>query len=240
MSIAKWEKDESVAIITMTNQENRHNLEFGGAMMKILEEVEDDKSVTAVILASDDPKSWCQGVDVTWVGAQFAEKEFDNVKNFMYVMNDVFKKILLFPVPVIAAISGHTFGNGAILACACDFRMMKSDRGYFCFPEVDVGIPFLPSMIKTIQKSIPYYKFNEMTLTGKRCVADELFKHNVLEKVCENAEELFKEALAFAKTFNKKRGIFSEHKKRFHKHIIETMEKEDKEFIESLTLFVTD
>jgi enoyl-CoA hydratase/carnithine racemase len=224
----------------MTNQENRHNLEFGRAMLKVLKEIKDDKSVTAVILASDDPKSWCQGVDVNWIMAQFAEKNFDDIKAFMYVMNDVFKEILLFPVPVIAAISGHTFGNGAILACACDFRMMKSDRGYFCLPEVDLGIPFLPSMIKTVQKSVPYYKFNEMTLTGKRYGAKDLFKHNVLEMACENAQELFKEALLFAQTFNKKRGIFSEHKKRFHKHIVEAMEKEDKEFIESLALFISD
>jgi len=240
MSIAKWEKDGSVAILKMTDQENRHNLEFGKAMMKVLREIKDDKSVTAVILASDDPKSWSQGVDVNWVMAQFGEKNFDDIKNFMYVMNDVFKELLLFPVPVIAAISGHTFGNGSILACACDFRMMKADRGYFCFPEVDLGIPFLPSMIKTVQKCFPYHMFNEMTLTGKRYVARELFEHNVIEKACENAEELFKEALAFARTFNKKRGIFAEHKKRFHKHIIEAMEKEDKEFIESLALFISD
>ncbi len=240
MSIAEWEKDGNVAILKMTNQENRHNLEYGKAMMKVLNEIKADSAVTAVVLTSNDPKSWCQGVDVNWVSAQFAEENFDNVKAFMYIINDVFKEIFLFPVPVIAAINGHAFGNGAILACACDFRMMKSDRGYFCFPEVDLGIPFLPSMIKLIQKSIPHYKFNEMKLTGNRYGAEELFKHNAIDKACENADVLLEEALAFARTFNKKRGIFSEHKKRLHKHIVEAMETEDKEFIESLALFISD
>ncbi len=238
MSVIEWEKDETVAILKMVNQENRQNLQFGKDMMKVLNEIEADKAVTAVVLTSNDPKSWSQGVDVSWVTEQFAKENFEDIKRFMYTMNDVFQKIFLFPVPVIAAINGHTFGNGAILACACDFRMMKSDRGYFCFPEVDLGIPFLPSMIEVIKKSIPYYKLNEMKLTGNRYGAEELFEHHAIDKACENAEVLFREAVSFAKTFNKKRGIFSEHKKRLHKHIVEKMEKEDKEFIESLSLFI--
>jgi hypothetical protein len=49
-----------------------------------------------------------------------------------------------------------------------------------------------------------------------------------------------KESLAFAKTFNKKRGIFKEHKTRMHKQIIQIIDTEDKEFIEPLFLMVQD
>jgi len=238
MPVAEWEKDETVAILKMVNGENRQNLQFGMDMLNALNEIEADEKVTAVVLISSDPKSWSQGVDVNWVMEQFGKKNFDDVKKFMYTLNDVFKKIFLFPAPVIAAINGHTFGNGAILACACDFKMMKSDRGYFCFPEVDLGIPFLPSMIEIIKKGIPYYKLNEMKLTGKRYGADELYEHHAIDKACENAEVLFREAVGFAKTFNKKRGIFAEHKKRLYTHILEKMEKEDVAYIESLNLFI--
>ncbi|MGE4519177.1 MAG: hypothetical protein AB7E04_06695 [Desulfobacteraceae bacterium] len=60
----------------------------------------------------------------------------------------------------------------------------------------------------------------------------------MLAKACENPEELLKEAVAFAKTFNKKRGIFGEHKKRLHKEIINIMDSEDPPIIESLALFI--
>ncbi len=144
------------------------------------------------------------------------------------------------PVPVIAAINGHAFGNGAILACACDFRFMKKDRGYFCFPEVDLGIPFLPGMIAFVKKAIPEYKFNEMKLTGRRVAAQELETHHIIEKASDDIDALLLDAEEFAKTFQKKRGIFGEHKRRMHQHIVEAMEEKDPKYIDGLELFVAD
>lgn len=238
MSIIKWEKDETVAVIKLNNGENRQNLEFAQTMSRILDEISNDITVTAAVITSTDTKCWSLGVDIEWLGRQFAEQNLDNIKKFMYGMNDVFKKLLLLPVPVIASINGHAFGNGAILSCACDFRFMKSDRGYFCFPEVDLGIPFLPGMIAFVRKSIPEYKFNEMKLTGKKAGAPELEACHVIQKACANADELFAEAITFAKTFCKKRGIFAEHKKRMYKHIITIIDSEDPEYIEPLFLMV--
>jgi enoyl-CoA hydratase/carnithine racemase len=238
MSAVEWKKDETTAIVTMTNGENRHNLDFANDMLKTLDEVLEDKEISSVVLTSAHEKAWSLGVDIEWLSGRLGDQDYQTMKDFMYQMNEVFKKLLLLPVPVIAAVNGHAFGNGAILSCACDFRMMRKDRGYFCFPEVDLGIPFLPGMIEFVKKSLPYYKFNELKLTGKRAGAQELEEHHCIEKACENREELLKDAVAFAKTLNKKRGIFGEHKKRLHRDIIKTMEKEDPPIIEALALFV--
>lgn len=240
MSVVLWEKDETVAVIKMNNGANTQNLAFSEGMLKALNEIEEDKSVTAVVLTSTDPKSFSQGVDIAWMMERMGENDTESQKKFMYNMNDVFKKLLLFPVPVIAAINGHAFGNGAILSCACDFRLMRADRGYFCFPEVDLGIPFLPGMIAFCKKAMPYYKYNELKLTGKRAGAKELEEDHVIYKACESLEELITESMAFAKTFQKKRGIFSAHKERLHKHIVKIMETEDIPFIDSLALFIND
>jgi len=240
MSIIEWEKDETVAVIKLNNKENRQNLHFAQKMSSILDEIVNDQDMNSAVITSTDVKCWSLGVDIEWLGTQFADQNLDNIKKFMYTMNDVFKKLLLLPIPVIASINGHAFGNGAILSCACDFRFMKSDRGYFCFPEVDLGIPFLPGMIAFVRKAMPEYKFNEMKLTGKKAGAAELKACHVVEKACVNAEELFSESMAFAKTFQKKKGIFSEHKKRMHKQIINVIDSEDPEFIEPLFLMVQD
>ncbi len=238
MAVIDWEKDESVAIISMCNGANKQNLDFVAAMNKCFDEILEDKEIFSIVLTSSDEKNFCQGIDVEWLGQKMNDKDFDSIKSFMYGMNDIFKRILLAPVPVIAAINGHAFGNGAMLACTCDYRFMKKDKGFFCFPEVDISIPFLPGMIAFVRKAIPEFKFNEMILTGKRAGAQELEDSHAIVKASDNKEALMADTLAFARTFTKKRGIFGELKKRMHKDIIRIIDTEDKKFIDSLQLFV--
>ncbi len=227
MAIMKWEKDETVAILTMTNGANKQNLDFANTMNAMLDEIIADKTVTALIITSNDEKNFSQGIDVEWILDKAQKKEYQPVIDFIRGMDIVFKKLVAYPVPVIAAINGHAFGNGSIMSCACDFRFMRSDKGFFCFPEVNLGIPFRAGMNAFIKKAVPMYKLVEMQLTGNRYTAKEMEAHHVVLKACEDQADLMAQALAFAKTFKKKRGIFGELKKRLHKEIIEILEAPD-------------
>lgn len=240
MKLVQWENRDGVAVLEMCHDTNQQNLEFAKAMNNALDEIIEDKTVNALILTSTNEKIFSTGVDVGWVMTKFGDGDFQPIKDFLFSMNDVFKKIVLYPVPVIAAINGHAFGNGAIISCACDFRFMRSDRGYFCFPEVDLGILFAPSMLAFVKRFFPYSKFNEMYLSGRRVGAPELEECGVIEKACANPEELMNDAMAFAKTFTKKRGMFTRHKERNSKQIIDIMDNEDPAILEALDMFVQD
>jgi enoyl-CoA hydratase/carnithine racemase len=240
MAILEWKKEDTVAVITMTNGENRHNPEFIAAFLGALDEIEKDSSICSVVILSGDAKSWSQGIDLNWIMGKMQQKDVPAIREFMYGINSVFKRLLLYPVPVIACLNGHAAANGAILACACDFRLMRADKGFFFFPEIDIGIPFLPGMIAFLKKAIPYGKFNEMTLTGRRCTATEMADSGVLVKACESQESLIADTMAFAKSLQKKRGVFGEMKRRLHAGIVEVIEKEDPKYIEPLKLFWKD
>ena len=238
MSLIEWKKVETVGIITMANGENRHNPEFVRDLLGAFDAIEGDPEISSVIITSSDPKNWSQGIDIQWISGAMARNDLQEIRDFMYGLNRIFTRILLYPMPVIAAINGHAFGDGSIMACACDFRFMKADRGYFCFPEIDISIPFLPGMLAIVRKAAPGHKLEELVFSGKRAVAAELEADHIIVKACENEEVLMREAMAFAKTFNKKRTIFGEMKKRMHRSIIEIMEKEDPIFIEPLELML--
>lgn len=227
-----------VAILTMQSGENRHNPLFAKEMLSALETIKSNESCKAMVITSNDDKCFSLGIDTDWLMPAMKAGRTEEIKQFMYDMDEVFKTLLLFPLPVIAAINGHAFGNGAILACACDFRFMRSDKGFFCFPEVDLSIPFLPGMIEFVKKAMPYHRFNEMKLSGRRVSGKELENDHVVEKAYETQEALMEGALNYAKSFDKKRGIFGEHKKRLHKHIIETIDKENAALIDALSLMV--
>jgi enoyl-CoA hydratase/carnithine racemase len=220
----KWVKEETVAIITMTNGENRQNLVFAKTLNAMLDEIIADKSIYALIITSSDEKNFSQGIDVVWIMGQMEKNEHHPVNDFINEMDNVFKKLLLAPVPSIAAINGHAYGNGSILSCACDFRFMRSDRGFFCFPEVNIGIPFRWGMNAFVKKAIPLHVLSQMQFTGNRYTAPELEKYNIIVKACANQEDLMASAMAFAKTFQKKRGILGEMKKRLYNDIIKVLD----------------
>jgi enoyl-CoA hydratase/carnithine racemase len=234
--MVEWKADDTVAVITMNNGENRFNPEFLSALLDVFDEIEKDESIHAVVITSSDQKNWSQGIDLEWVMETMEGDDRDEMRKFMYTLNDVFKKILLFPAPVIAAIGGHAAAGGAILSCTCDFRFMRSDRGFFFFPEIDINIPFLPGMLAFTERALPPDVYREALLSGKRYTAPELEKHRIIVKACATREDVMTEALAFAKTFQKRRWIFGVMKKRMNKSIIDVLENEDPIYIEPLDM----
>jgi len=144
MAVLEWRKEESVAVITLTNGENRHNPDFTAAFLRALDEIEKDPGVSSVVIVSSDPKSWSQGIDLAWITGKMQQKDIQAIRDCMYGINNVFKRVLLYPMPVIACLNGHAAANGAILACACDFRFMRADRGFSSSLRSISASPFFP------------------------------------------------------------------------------------------------
>ena len=237
MAIISWRREGTVAVLSMDNGENRQNPAFVEAFLDAMNAIEADPETHAVVIASSDIKNWTQGLDLEWIMPAFGDPaRHDEIRNLLRGLNDVSARCLTYPVPVVAAITGHTYGYGVVLACACDFRFMRSDRGFFCLPEVDINIPLLPGWQAVVKKALPSYWFNEMYLTGRRVTGVELQEQHVVVKSCEGAEPVMKEAMAFAAAFRKGRQVFGEMKRRKHRHILEVFRNEDIPIIDSLRL----
>lgn len=238
MSLMSLRNEGKVAVISMDNGKNGNNLEFAKQLMSLLKQVEEEKSNKALIITSSDEKNFSQGIDVPWMMGSIQSGKHDDVKEFLHTMDACYTLMMQYPMPIIAAINGHAFGNGCVIACACDFRFMRSDRGFFCFPEVDMSIPFIPGLIDVILKAVPGYRFNEMILTGRRLSAEELKDDKVIDQTFEGADALFEGALAYAKTFTKGRAIFAEHKRRLHKPVIEALAEKNPPVIDAMKVLL--
>ncbi|MFC7502666.1 enoyl-CoA hydratase-related protein [Nocardioides sp. CPCC 206347] len=154
--------DGPIWTLDLGADENRFTPEWLDEVNAALDKVETAEG-PAVLVTSGHGKFYSNGLDLDWLG-----QNFDQYAAYVERVQTLLARLLTFPVPTVAALNGHAFGAGAMLAIAHDYRVMREDRGYFCFPEIDIQIPFTPGMNALItSKLTPRSAFNAMA-TGRR------------------------------------------------------------------------
>jgi len=152
--------DEKIAILDLGDDENRFSPSF---LDDIDAQLDDIVASAHGLVTTATGKFYTNGLDLDWLGAHSEQMQW-----YIGRVQGLLARMLTFPLPTAAAVVGHAFGAGAMLAVAHDFRVMRADRGYFCFPEVDINIPFTPGMAALIQaKLAPQTAVASMT-TGRR------------------------------------------------------------------------
>jgi Delta3-Delta2-enoyl-CoA isomerase len=232
MTQVKYKVDAHVATITLNDGENRFNPDFINAFLGVLDEIENATDATTLVVTSSHEKIFSNGIDLKWLVPVIQKNDLALAKDFFYLLNRMFKRIATYPLVTVAGISGHAFAGGAIMSCAFDFRFMRSDRGYFCFPEVDLGIPFLPGMNELLKKAMPMHMVAYMIYTGARLTADQCVDHHIVHRACP-IDTLMTETMEFAMAVNKRRSVVAEMKKRLNHAIVHAIDIQDVPYIES-------
>lgn len=147
-------------VLNLGADENRFSPDWLTAAEDILDKV---VAAPAPLVTIADGKFYSNGLDLEWVTANM-----DQFGAYAARVEALLARILTLPVPTVAAVNGHAFGAGAMLAMAHDWRVMRDDRGYFCFPEVDIQIPFTPGMAALIQSKITARTAVDSMTTGHR------------------------------------------------------------------------
>jgi enoyl-CoA hydratase/carnithine racemase len=168
--------EEKIAILDLGADENRFSPGFLDEMDAHLDEV--IGAGAQGLVTTGGGKFYTNGLDLDWLAANGERAQW-----YVGRVQSMLARILTLPVPTAAAVVGHAFGAGAMLALAHDFRVMRADRGYFCLPEVDIRIPFTPGMAALIQaKLAPQAAVASMT-TGRRFGGDDAARVGLVDAV---------------------------------------------------------
>lgn len=160
--MATLSHEEHLYTLDLGDDENRFSPEWLDSVHAALDELE-ATSEPAALITMGTGKFYSNGLDLEWLG-----ENADQLDTYVGRVESLFARVLTLPVPTVAAVNGHAFGAGAMFAMAHDWRVMRDDRGYFCFPEVDITIPFTPGMTALItSKLTPRTAIDAMT-TGRR------------------------------------------------------------------------
>lgn len=174
-----------------------------------LDTVEASAGDGALLVWSDHPKTFSNGIDLEWMLAQPA----DTMRRFVHKLDALFLRLALFPMPTLVSINGNAYGGGAILASAADFRFMRSDRGRFCYPEVKIRMAFTPAMLETIRLLPNPRALHRLALTSDAIGGVEALELGVVDAI-HDADALFPAALAKAQELaTKHRPTYTEIKR---------------------------
>ena len=176
---------DGVFILHMRNGENRFNLEFFSAFHAALDEVEKSEGPAALVTTGEG-KFYTNGLDLSWLMGEGASQQ----REFGREIHRFFLRLLTFPMATVAAVNGHVFAAGAVAAMAQDFRVMRSDRGFFCLPEVDLKVPFSPGVMGIVKARIESQALHEAVLTGRRIPAEEALVLRLVDEAVPEAEVL--------------------------------------------------
>lgn len=169
-------KDGQVWTLDLGTDENRFSPAFLDEVDAALDEVA-GSSEPAALLTTGSGKFFSNGLDLEWIMSNASE-----LSTYVDRIHAMLAKVLTLPVPTVAAINGHAFGGGAMLAIAHDFRVMRDDRGFFCFPEADINIPFTEGMNALIvAKTTPQAQTASMT-TGHRFGGPEAVEFGLVDE----------------------------------------------------------
>ncbi len=224
MAIIEYTVEDNVAILTLNNGENRFSFEFFNTFHETLEKIEKETEANVLVITSSDDKIWSNGIDLEWMMENIQKDGIEFRRKFTKELFRFYEKLLVYPMITIAAINGHAFAGGAILACTCDLRYMRNDRGWFCFPEVDIKIPFQPFLNALVAKAIPMNTLVELQFTGKRITARECEKVQMIQKACV-LDELMPEVMAYAKAQNKDRKTLRIMKTMLYSGVLKVLEE---------------
>lgn len=174
-------KREGGALIATLNRPgplNALNKDLFEDIQRLVDVLDTDKTVRALILTGSGEKSFC-------VGADLKERQGMNEKDILVRLDSVHKlysRLENLPFVVIAAINGMAFGGGLELALACDFRICAEDAA-LGFPEVELAIIPGNGGTQRLARVVGLAKALELVLLAKRLTATEAFQYGVVTKV---------------------------------------------------------
>jgi len=176
-------RDGAARIIHLGDGPNLVNDEFLARFESVLDEVQTESTGDPVVITAAG-KFFSNGFDLDFLGSRHGRV----LGEFIDRSCRLLARILVFPAPTVAAINGHAFGIGAMAALACDQQVMRSDRGWICLPEVDLGLSFAPLMQALITQRLPARSAAQAMLTGRRYNGPEALSAGIVDAVAGDTE----------------------------------------------------
>ena len=184
-------EESGIFIVSLDRKENVVNPAFVEALSACIDIVESAPHPKALVIRGVG-KFFSNGLDLTYM-LSHPEGTAPFIESFWRVL----ARILVLDCRSVAAINGHAFGAGLFLALACDYRVMRTARGYVNFPELHLGMRLAKGFAEISKAKVSRATLREGVLTGRRYGSAAAAAAGLVDAECP-VEELMTSALALA------------------------------------------
>jgi enoyl-CoA hydratase/carnithine racemase len=202
-------------VVHMDEGENRFNPPFIAALHGALDVIEAYDGPCALVTTGSG-KFYSNGLDLDWLGSA------DDTSGFLDRVHALLGRLLGLNVYTVAAVNGHAFAAGAMLASVHDCVIMRGDRGYWCLPEVDLGLPLTPEMYVALAAHVEPRALARAALTGHRFTAEDAVLAGIATEAVPEDEVLTRAIHVASAMADKNRGVIAAHKSLLYGEAIAT------------------
>ncbi len=132
-------------------------------LAEAIDAARDDAGIRALLLTSAVDGFFSVGFDVREVF------DYDRPRMAAYWtrFTDLYETVYHFPKPVVAALPGHTFAGGIILALAADVRLMTEGKFGLGVSGINLGLPLPPGVMNMAVNAIGHGHARRLFITGE-------------------------------------------------------------------------
>jgi enoyl-CoA hydratase/carnithine racemase len=193
------ETRDLVAILTLNRPDKLNALNYAliDRLLWLLDRIETDDGVGAVILTGAGERAFSAGADIREFSLSVAEGTDVALRDFVMRGQRLTARLEAFRKPVIAAVNGLAFGGGCEITEAVPLAV-ASDRALFAKPEIRLAMPPTFGGTQRLPRLAGRKRALELLLTGETFSAGRAAELGLVNQVVPH-QELMRAALDLAR-----------------------------------------
>ncbi len=193
-----YERRGRIALLTLNRPERLNALDYAtnDLLLALLDKIEADGSVAAVILTGAGHRAFSAGGDIHEFTRSVKMGIEEAVREFCRRGQAMTARLEGFPKPVIAAVNGIAFGGGCEITESAHLAI-ASNRAVFAKPEINIGIPPTFGGTQRLPRLAGRKRALELLLTGNSFTPERAMELGLVNRIVPH-DDLLPEAFALA------------------------------------------
>ncbi|MFY9586387.1 MAG: enoyl-CoA hydratase/isomerase family protein [Actinomycetota bacterium] len=171
-------RDGELAIVRFNNPPvNALGPEFMEEIIAGIDEAE--RSDARALIVTGEGIAFSAGADLFRV----FDASREDLAGGIATMSRMFERLFRFPKPTVAAVNGHAIAGGAVLACACDYRVTSEGTHRIGFSELAVGVPFPRWALEILRFAVGAEHVRDLALVAATFSVDDAVTMGMIDEI---------------------------------------------------------